>query len=75
MAKSDNLTEIEVIKAKRDTGQGYFFCKHFGSVGEVGQGCGKSCEAYKPRNGKSGRCIHSGYCYTYTDDKKTIKII
>lgn len=75
MAKNEGLTQIEVVEAERDTGTGYFFCTHFQEVGEVGQGCGKMCEAYKPRNGKNGRCLHSGYCYSHTDIKRTIKII
>lgn len=74
MAKFEGLNEIEIIEAERDTGQGYFFCKHFAEVGEVGEGCGKMCEAYKPRNGKSGRCLHSGYCYSYTDVKTKVKV-
>jgi hypothetical protein len=37
-------------------------------VGEVGEGCGNSCKDYKPRNGKNGRCIHSGYCYVPAEE-------
>lgn len=59
-------TEQEVYESRRITGEGFFYCKHFGEVGETGEGCGKSCKAYMPRNGKSGRCIHSGYCYEPT---------
>ena len=29
----------------------------------LGSGCGNDCNSYKARNGKSGRCINSGYCY------------
>jgi hypothetical protein len=74
MAKDQGLNEIEVIEAERDTGQGYFYCKHFQEVGEVGEGCGNMCDAYKPRNGKNGRCRFSGYCYERTDNKQIIKI-
>jgi hypothetical protein len=32
-------------------------------MGEVGEGCGKFCEYYKPRNGKNvRRCRHSANC-------------
>ena len=74
MAKDMALEEIEIIEAKRDLGNGYFFCKHFQEIGEVGEGCGKLCEAYKPRNGKNGRCVYSGYTYEYSDKKKKIKV-
>lgn len=71
-AKEQGLKEIEIIEAKADIGSPYFFCKHFQFVGEVGQSCGKQCEAYEPRNGKNGRCVFSSHCYSRTD--KTIKI-
>lgn len=64
MMADDKLKEREVFEAKRMTGEGIFWCKVHYEVGEVGEGCGKSCDEYKPRNGKSGRCVHSGYCYT-----------
>ena len=63
-----NLDSLTLFEAKRETGTGYFFCKHFGQSGEVGE-CGKTCEAYKPNNGKNGRCNHYGYCYEQTDKK------
>lgn len=28
-----------------------------------GEGCGKECSYYKPRNGKNGRCRFSRNCY------------
>lgn len=59
----------EVFEAKREVGTDYFFCKEFGEVGEVGVGCGKQCNSYKARNGKNGRCIHSGHCYEQTDKR------
>lgn len=40
-------------------GQDLYYCSHYGDIGEVGQGCGRFCKAYKPRNGKNGRCRHS----------------
>jgi hypothetical protein len=69
----DELTEKKVFEAKRETGNATFFCKKQQFVGESGQHCGKECEYYKPRNGKNGRCIHSGYCY-YPDKEVLIKI-
>lgn len=75
MAKHEFL-EIEVIEAKRITGDGYFYCTYYGECGISGDGeCGKICEQYRPRNGKNGRCRHSGYCYEHADKKITIKIL
>lgn len=42
----------------------YFYCTKFYEVGEKSEGgCGKMCSAYKPRNGVSGRCVHSSGVY------------
>lgn len=71
--KDFHLSEMELTEAVRETGKGYFFCKHFGEVGEVGESCGKFCEKYSPLNKKNGRCIHSGYCYDYTNKKYLLK--
>jgi hypothetical protein len=67
---ADNeLKEVELFEAKRETGTGYFYCKEFGEVGSVNEGCVKFCEKYKPNNGKNGRCKHYGYCYEALTDK------
>lgn len=68
-----NISQMTLIEAERETNTGYFHCNHFENIREVGQGCGKMCEAYKPRNKKNGRCIHSGYVYTLGEKKKIIK--
>ena len=74
-AREENLSEIEVTEAKRVTGQGYFYCSKFKDSGETGELCGsRICKLYSPRNGKSGRCRYSGYCYEPTDKKRVIKI-
>lgn len=65
---------VTLHEAKRITGDDYFFCRKNGEVGEVGQGCGKQCDDYAPRNGKNGRCRHSGYCYDMTDKTITITL-
>lgn len=57
----DTLTLLEAEKA---FGTGFFTCQHFGQVGESKESCGKQCEAYKPRNGMSGICVHHGPVYT-----------
>ena len=70
----DDLKEKEVFKAKPLYGEGLFYCKVVGEVGSVGDsGCGKDCSDYKPRNGKNGRCIHSGLVYEF-GDPITIKV-
>lgn len=64
--KERELTECKVAIAVKDDDKSYFFCK---MVEEVcvkppeGEACGKECDSYKPRNGKSGCCIHRGFCY------------
>lgn len=72
--KDNGLNELELFEAKRETGAGYFFCKEFMEVGEVGEGCGRFCEKYQPNNGKNGRCKHYGYVYEQTDKKITLNL-
>jgi hypothetical protein len=71
----NGLTEMDLFLAKRETNTPYFFCKHFGEVGEKSEGtCGKLCEGYESRNGKSGVCQHYGYTYEQTDRCFTLKL-
>lgn len=73
--KEEGIPELTIVRAKPDFGSGYFWCKAVDAVGEVSEGgCGKMCEHYKPRNGKSGRCKHSGYVYDQTDEMRVLKI-
>jgi hypothetical protein len=65
--KEEGLTELKIFKAKRVTGESYFWCTANQETGEVGEGCGRFCYHYKPRNGKNGRCRYSGHCYEQTD--------
>jgi hypothetical protein len=67
--KEDKLESLVLYKAELDTKSWHFYCTQFGSVGSVGEGCGKECEKYSPRNGKSGRCRFSNNCYLETDKK------
>lgn len=61
----DGLTEAKVFEAYRITGEGLAWCNELSEVLEKSEGgCGKMCNFYKPRNGKSGICSHQGYCYT-----------
>ena len=71
--KDNLLTEIKLFEAKVDFGNGYFYCQELGILDEVGnEWCGKLCRSYKPRNGKNGRCRHSGHTYDQTDKVKIL---
>lgn len=63
MAEND-IKEMEVFEAEMDIKSGYFYCSELMEVGEVGEGCGKECHLYNPRNGKNGRCRFSKNCYS-----------
>jgi hypothetical protein len=75
--KSYSLSETEIKSAVKDSSlSGYFYCKHYGSVGESIEGaCGKHCDGYSPRNGKSGNCRHKGSCYSQSDDTFLLKLV
>lgn len=65
----EEISEIKVFEAVREKGGDTFYCWHYGEAGmKSDSGCGKSCEAYAPRNGKSGNCKHHGPCSTYGDE-------
>jgi hypothetical protein len=69
----DNVSNMTLIEAKPAYGSGMFWCKEFGEVGDVGESCGKQCRAYKPRNGKNGRCAHSSHLYEPSNKIITIE--
>ena len=61
----DGEKEIFLREAKRDFGSGFMWCKEDCECVESGDDiCGRSCENYKPRNGKSGRCVHLDNTFT-----------
>lgn len=62
--KSYSLSETEIKSAVKDSSlSGYFYCKHYGSVGESIEGaCGKHCDGYSPRNGNTIDQAISDYC-------------
>ena len=68
------INKLEIFEAKRSLGESYFWCTINQEIGETGQGCGKSCEDYKPRNGKNGRCCHAGSCYEPTEISEILVI-
>lgn len=65
--KEYGITELKVNEAKRIIGGDFYFCKAFDAMGEKGSfdydGCGRICDEYTPRNGKSGCCKHRSFCY------------
>lgn len=73
--RENEIKEMDVFEAKRETDTGYFFCQFYLEASEVGQNCGELiCKNYKPNNGKNGRCKHYGYVYEQTDIKKTLQL-
>jgi len=72
--KENEIKEMKVFEAKPEHGTGMFFCKEYSEVGEVNGTCGKQCDLYQPRNGKSGICKHYGFVYEQTEISKTIKL-
>ena len=53
---------VVLINAIRVNIADSFFCQYSNDVGEKGD-CGKFCDVYQPRNGKSGCCKHHGFLY------------
>lgn len=62
-AKENNLQELTLFEAVKEKVQGFFYCKELESAGEEGS-CGKICEGYAPKNGKSGMCKHKTNFHT-----------
>lgn len=71
--KLNNLTELEVNEAERLYIDCEAWCKVVGLPTEIGE-CGKQCEDYKPRNGKSGCCVHYSKVF-YECSDKTVKLL
>jgi len=74
MMKFRGCKEQKLFEAKMMVGFEYFWCREFLEVGEVGEGCGRDCKEYSPRNGKSGRCKHSANLYEPTSKEVIVKI-
>jgi hypothetical protein len=73
--KENGLTEMDVFEAEIETDTGYFWCSEFDAITEKNDyTCGRWCEKYKPRNGKSGRCIFNKNCYDQTEIVKHLKL-
>lgn len=65
----DVLTHVRLYPAVMEKGTGDFYCDEFDFVGNSRMAsadyhqCGRACDAYAPRNGKSGRCRYSKPVY------------
>lgn len=55
--------ERKLYRARPEVGSSIRYCTEFGYHVERGEGCGKACDSYEPRNGKNGLCRHSAHCY------------
>jgi hypothetical protein len=69
MMKNRGLKEMNVYAAVPEKIKGIFWCNEFSFSGDGTQDyCGKQCEKYNPRNGKSGCCLnHSSILYSKGD--------
>ena len=69
--KEEGLEELTVLEANKSKEKEYFYCKAVGEVGArppQGDPCGKECELYEPRNGKSGCCKSYGGIYEHGEE-------
>ena len=73
-AKRNNIKELKLIEAEIDYKLGYFYCSELDEIGESGEGCGKECKYYNPRNGKNGRCRFHKNTYSETEKIKVLKL-
>lgn len=58
-----NVEQRRLYRARPMHGVEFFWCTALHEVGLKGEGCGRQCDSYEPRNGKNGRCRHSAPCY------------
>lgn len=64
---------LHLHEAKPVYNTDYFYCSHYQEIGDKAQGtCGKMCDHYAPRNGKSGRCKQCKNTYEQTENTYTL---
>jgi len=62
--RENGIDSMEVRKAQIEYGACYFWCSEYqATLLKEDNNCGKFCDSYQPRNGKSGRCKFSKNCY------------
>lgn len=57
----NGITELEIYEAVVYKFHKKFWCSELYKICEVGKGCGRFCDKYKPRNGKGGICTHHDF--------------
>lgn len=57
--REQEITETEATEAIPFKDPNFIWCNEYYEMGERG-GCGKICDKYAPKNGKSGCCKHLG---------------
>jgi hypothetical protein len=72
-AKEEGLKEIELYEAIKEDVPGYFFCRDVDAPAEDGD-CGKKCDGYTPKNGKSGMCRHRMNKFYAIGEKKIFNL-
>ena len=72
LMKQQNLSEIEVLPAKRQYGSDFFWCAANQLAGEKGH-CSE-CEEYEPLNGVKGICKHNKPVYEPSNEKVILKL-
>jgi hypothetical protein len=72
-ARKEGLKEITLFTAIPQKVEGMIWCKAFGDIGEKGE-CGRQCDLYEPKNGKSGMCKNQGKFYE-PNKEVTFKVI
>lgn len=65
--------EMTLFLAEPVNSADFFFCRNYGMTGEKGS-CGRMCEGYQPRNGKSGVCKHFGRMYENTGKEFKVEV-
>ena len=66
--------EVELFEAIPEKVVGMFWCRKIGEPGEVGS-CGKHCNEYSPKNGKSGMCRYKNNTFYRYGRKIIVKIV
>jgi hypothetical protein len=70
LLEDNGKKEIILYEMKREFKTGFIWCSLLQECFEnTDSMCGKVCEDYKPRNGKSGRCKYHDVGLTYTGRK------
>jgi len=72
----NELTELELLLAEKETNSNFFYCKFYCEVGDKADKlCGKNCKEYMPKNHKFGVCKHYNCEYSITDRRFTLKLL